>query len=225
MKNCPYCAEEIQDAASVCRYFGRDLPAPIQPSASPLAVSNQVIPAQKIRAERSLQPTAKIKILFWLFVGGSFLMMCLCGVFIAAAGGDSDPTPTPILENSIAAQSVVINTFTPTSTLLATETAIASNTATIEPTDTARPSRTITVPPTESLVPTVQVVIPSPIFPLIPSSGGGGSNRSSGYDNNGDGKVTCKDFSTQADAQAAYRAGHEQLDGNDNDGLACESLP
>ena len=45
-----------------------------------------------------------------------------------------------------------------------------------------------------------------------------------GFDNNGDGKVTCADFSTQAEARQALAAGYTKLD-REGDGIPCETLP
>ena len=43
-------------------------------------------------------------------------------------------------------------------------------------------------------------------------------------DNNGDGKVTCADFTTRSQTTLALNAGYRKLD-NDGDGIPCESLP
>ena len=72
--------------------------------------------------------------------------------------------------------------------------------------------------------PTLAVVPTSP-----PSSGSGGGNA---VCHCGGPDLDCGDFSTHASAQACHNYCVSQgfgdifrLDGNDNDGLACESLP
>lgn len=44
------------------------------------------------------------------------------------------------------------------------------------------------------------------------------------FDYNHDGKVTCKDFSTREQVMEAYSNGYTELDGNDHDGIPCESV-
>jgi hypothetical protein len=80
---------------------------------------------------------------------------------------------------------------------------------------------TVAAGPTRTPAPPVAVGptwTPVPLAPTQPPTGG------TSFDRNGDGKVTCADFSTQAEAKVALAAGYKALD-RDGDGIPCESLP
>src|SRR5688572_11439976 len=75
MRACPHCAEQVQDAAILCRFCGRDIPRANE--SVPAATSKPRLPMQRYAIDERLKSSTtrvdpKRRPSLWAKVGGAF---------------------------------------------------------------------------------------------------------------------------------------------------------
>ncbi len=173
----------------------------------------------------SHDPTKKHrkKLPLWLLIGAGITVLTFQAIFCVSLVSTPSSTPTPTADAKLVADQAILTAWA-NYTLT-----VSAYSPTPAPTDTPLPTAT-TAPPTETPLPTstqTPIILPTAtlaaFIPVQPAQAEVCSCN---------GGLDCKNFSTHNQAQSCYDycsslgfGDVHGLDGNDKDGLACESLP
>jgi hypothetical protein len=114
MKKCPFCAEDVQDAAVYCKHCHRDIPAPPAPTPKASATVTRAATTQPARAAE--QAAIKARPIHFAIASASVVLWIM---WMMNDGSFSSPSPTPPPRAAVASTTTARPVGKPPGTLIA----------------------------------------------------------------------------------------------------------